>query len=346
MKKIKKWLTLFTSLCVGACISAFVACDGEESFSQTSSGSSTQQSSVEEAEETLTITVKDTKNNPMSGIKITISKGATAVAQVTTTANGTASAQLQAGMYTLTLDYETLPTMFIPDASQKTVTIADEEAFVEFTLEDLNPDGSQDKPFTCFPGETEQFALTLPANTTYYYNAVKVVSKKIIIHNESVTVTFNNDVYTPVAGELEIPIGANATSPNTLVPFSVCNTTGAELSVVIYFEDIITIEQRDLTFNEEIKVSLPDSGTTIDYNWTATSDGTLRIECNADRRNIAINVKDDMANVTTMMEGNELIVEVKAGASVKVIVSATMPAQGDAPAEIPFTATFTPATQS
>ena len=343
MKKIKKLAALLATLCLGFCVGAFAACGEEDSSSE----SSTAQIGGEEmGNETLTITVKDDKNNPKQGIKINIYKGATAVAEVTTTQNGTASLQLESGVYTLVLDDATLPTLFSPDASQKTVTIADEDLSIDFVLEDLNPDGSQAKPFACFPGEMGQFTATIPANTTYYYNAVKVVGKKIIIREDGVTVTFKGDVYTATAGELEVLIGEGVISYNANLPFSLSNTTGSELSFIIYFEDIITVEQRDLTFGEVITVSLPDSSTTIAYNWTATADGVLRIECDADRRNISVRVKDDLANATTPMDEDVLSVMVKAGAEVEVIVSAMLPTQGDSPAEIPFTAIFTPSTES
>ena len=344
MKKMKKWLAVLATLCLGACVGAFVACDDESTPDTTPDTPNNEQGGGEVSEkETLTITVKDTDGNPMVGVKIKVNQGSTTVAEVTTTENGTALVELEVGVYMLKLDYDSLPTLFIPDSSEKSVTVADETAAAEFVLEDLNPDGSMEKPFACFPGELGQFDVVMPANTTYYYYAVKVVGKKIVVRNDGVTINFKQNEYTANNGEIQVLIGEDVDSQNTPVLFAMTNTTGAELAFSIYFEDLVKVEQRDLTFDETITVSLPNSSTTIDYNWTATSDGVVVITCASDRKNIAVRVKNDSADITTTMDTAIITVTVKAGDQVKIVVSATRPAEGDAPAEIPFTATFNPA---
>ena len=197
MTKFKKWAALLVALCLTVSAAALItACandDPIESTSQSSSEDST--SEIPAGKALLTVSVKDQDGNALSAVEINVLKCNASVVKLTTNENGMASAELEVGVYKLELNTDTLPILFIPDVSSKTITFT-EACTIEFEAEDMNPNGTADKPFSCYSDENGEFKATIPANTTHHYMAGRIMGRKIVIETEGIEITFTGQTST------------------------------------------------------------------------------------------------------------------------------------------------------
>lgn len=320
MKSWKKWLTALLSVaCISATAVGLTACNdgngGNSSYnSEEESGSDGESSSGETAvKETVSVSVKDDSNNPLVNAQIAVRKGNQTVTTIITDANGNASVELEAGVYSFQLKSDSLPAGFIPDSYTQTLTVATSCSIV-FEVEDMNPNGTREKPFACYSNEEGKFEATIPAGTEYFYTASKISGQKITIAQAGIEVNFKDDTYSTDSGSIEVPLGQDVEDTNTVVWFSVKNVSGEDLTFDIVFSSIFSATQKDLVIGENTVTLI---GNTVEFNWTATKNGVLTIACS--NSDVEISIKND--NVTETLEGTAKDVTVTEGASIKIIVT-------------------------
>lgn len=314
MKSWKKWLTALLSVaCISAMAVGLTACGGGNAGNSSPVSEEESDSEEEVVQETVSVTVKDDSNNPLANAQITVKKGNKTVTTITTDANGTASVQLELGVYTFNLKSDSLPAGFIPDSYTQSVTLV-ESCSIIFEVEDMNPNGTMAKPFACYSDEEGKFEATIPAGVEYFYTASKISGQKITISQPGIEVKFDNNTYSTASGAIEVPLGEGITDTNSVVRFSIKNVTTQDATFDILFSTIITATQKDLVIGENTATL---NGKTVEFNWTATANGVLTVVCTNQDVEISIN----NGNVTETLDNTSKEITVTAGAIIKIIVT-------------------------
>ncbi len=289
MKKIKKLTAFLTALCMMIGSAAFaVACgDSGDSSSNASSSESSQSTSSEEIQKaTITITLQKEDGTKVEGVQFTFKKGKV-TERVTTDAEGKAVFTGALGEYTIRCSTSTLPDLHTPLDWQTTQTVdLTQDVSFTFTLEDLTPDGSPEKPFSVGADDTGvSKEVKIPANATYHYILYATLADNLVVENSNVQIANESTTYNPVNGIVIMPITLDGTHDN--MSFTLTNTSSSEISIVIkltsnsvegsIFNPLALTPNTQLTA-EKLVTSDDDTDTdTVYYKWTATADGTLSV---------------------------------------------------------------------
>ena len=335
MHRFKKLTAGLLALCFTVGTAAFVAsCGGgdDSSSSPADSSQSSSSTSEEKTEYTLTVAVVKEDGTPLSGISFTLT-GSKYEESATTDEEGKATFSGALGSYTLTLT-EGMPAYHVVDVYSKTVTLS-EDMTVTITVEDMTPDGSEEKPFTFIVNDDGEMSVLLPANATYHYDVYRALGQSLVIENENVEVSFNGVTYAPENGKIVVPFGL--TDMREMAHFTVSNKSDGELQLTFKLQATAQEETFALTLGEAITASVTGDGT-VKYTWTATANGVLRIASDSNSKSIGVSV----AGVTEVLTEDDsyIDVDVNVGDAVVVAVSALSNAS-DSTVEIVFTATFT-----
>lgn len=263
---------------------------------------------------TFNVTLDD--GTPVSGVKFTLTRSSTSFDYVSG-ADGSVVAELEAGIYYVTYDYDSLPEGCLPD----TDGIKVEEGKSVFSLVLINniPDGSRAKPFPISESETE---VTLGAGQAFYYNYRGSSVKYLNVEVSGVVVMFGDESYSHDAGNLPLTITPDIGESST---FYLKNTTESELTFTLYLESPLGSYENPIELNENTMSAVVNSDTVIYYNWIATADGMLTLTSDDARNNIHVRriIENDVP--IDLQTNGELSVsmEVVAGDIITIGVSAT-----------------------
>ena len=334
MYRLKKITALVLALGLSLSTAVFaVACGGgEESSSPVESSQSS--SSVEESSEyTLTVTAVKEDGTPLSGVSFTL-VGRRYEETVATNEEGKAVFQGAEGVYTLTL-MDGLPEYHIADAYSKEITLT-QNAETVFTVEDMTPNGSLEHPFIFSVNDEGEMEATIPANTTYHYEVYRAVNQSLRIENENVEVMFKDTTYTPANGKVEVAFGL--TDMRDMAYFTLANTSNEVLTITMKLVATSASDEMELTIGQEVTASVTaEEG--VEYVWTATTNGILKILSNSENKIISVSV----AGVTETISAEETQLEIEVNAGDKVMVSVIAAQGAVGTISIVFTANFTAA---
>ena len=266
---------LFTLLLSAAFVFSLSACDGEENSSSSSSSPTSIDSSSESTNENensdiaCTFTVSVDTGVTAANVAFTLTSGASSY-DLTSNANGVATAELPAGTYEISYNSDTLPSACTPDVYSVTVS----ETAAEFTLLLINntPDGSANKPFLVTDNAT---ALSLDAGEELYFR-YRGESATLYVGSENVSVVYNGTTYTAFDGKVTVEIGAQDYMGTI---FSIKNTSNATVETEMEFvyplgsmNNPIVLSGDSATTTAEVA----ENGSVV-YKWTATKNGVLTI---------------------------------------------------------------------
>lgn len=227
----------------------------------------------------VTLTVKDSDGNLMSGVKLVIT-GATGTYTVVSGSDGTVKQQLPLGKYSVTYDYATIPAGFMPDTTA--FTVAEGAYAVEIIIIDNNPNGTAARPFRINDDETE---LSVAAGEEIFYAGHGASVRTLVIKSEGLEVKYNGEVYTAVDGEIKIVL---AGSIDEETRFSVKNVSANDIQTKI--EIIFPLGSREnpieLTESEKTVSLAPEQITHLE--WIATSDGVLIVTASTIDSNVTV----------------------------------------------------------
>lgn len=231
-------------------------------------------------------------------------------------ADGSVVAELEAGLYYVNYDYDSLPEGCLPDTSGVKV----EEGTKEISLILINniPDGSAKKPFPISDGET---AVTLAAGETLHYNYRGSSVKYLSVDVSGVEVSFGGDIYSLEAGNLPLTINPQIGEESI---FALKNTTESELSFTLYLESPVGSYENPIELSENSMSVTVNYETVVYYNWTVTKDGVLTVTSDDERNNIHVRriIENDVP-IDRQTNGElSVSMEVKAGDVITIGVSA------------------------
>ncbi len=268
----------------------------------------------------VTVTVKLDNGQPISGVKFTLTRGETDLS-ATSGADGTARFELEAGIYQVSYDHDTLPEYCFPDTTGFKV----EEGTTDITLTvmDNKPDGSAEKPFFLSERQNE---ITLAPGQEIHYSIRVATIRYINVYNSAAVISYNGESYEAVDGVAALVIQPEDSDVRNTV-FSVKNSSDSEI--------VTTLEITAPLGSMENPIELTDGGatvtvncdTTVYYSFTATAGETLTLTSNTDRNNIYVRrVLEDDVPVDTYTDGAiSVSTQVAAGDVITIGVSALVP---------------------
>ena len=287
----------------------------------------------------LSLTVKDDSGNLLSGIKISFMiindfNEREEVYSCTTDSNGVATITVEIGDYTLS--YGNLPLGFV--GSEDTVyTITEQSSSYELTIYDVNPDGTEEKPFalvgdtTVTDGVTDYDGLVydkIPANATIYYSVKGMANRSINIDNENVQIIYNGTTYSYENGMVSVP---TYVGNRTAVIFGVKNLTNEPMVVTIRLTSLLGSEANPYIISELNKsiVAVVKAGTQTYYKYTVLESGTFKVVTTDSNANVMIkNATQD--TTTEWSEGeSETTISVTNGDEIIIVVDLTAPSSVD-----------------
>ncbi|MBP3401445.1 MAG: hypothetical protein J6K85_00125 [Clostridia bacterium] len=257
------------------------------------------------------VTVKDGDGNAMAGVKFTVNENI----ELTTDANGVAKHAFMPGKYSVTYDYTTFPSGFMPDTS--TLYVSEGNENVTITIIDNNPNGSAERPYFISENVTP-FALA--AGEELYYRCHAAASRHLVIESDGIVVTYKGEAYESVDGQISLFVEGSIDEP---VSFSVKNVTGAAIESAI--EMVFPLGSRDnpieLTENKNTVNIAGESG--LHYKWTASADGVLVLNCETTKSAIGISkvLLNDVSISAAAEGGSYAYLVVTKGEEIAVSVS-------------------------
>ena len=125
--------------------------------------------------------------------------------------------------------------------------------------------------------------------------------------------------------------------------FEIRNLTAEDIQITVFFKDINETEEKQLSFGEAETATITNVEETVDYVWTATANGVLKIASSSENRVISINVVDETKNVTETFDESDAdgYIEISVTEGAKVTVSVGVSNDATQQTTIVFTATFT-----
>ena len=302
MNKFKKFLAVALSLClIGGGVSSLGACEKEEP-----------QTPPPVVPQTVdfTVSVKTDKGVALSGVKFAVwaNLDVSKVGDIETNDEGKATVSVVAGEYDVELNSDTLPEGYIPktdgfksrwektsDSNEEltcfyvwTVDIDEAQEF-KIEVENLTPDGSEEKPYFFPVEENYEASVTLPANATVYYDSRNSDGASLYLQTQGVEVIYNGTTYTydMQKGYLEVPLAE--TDTYSYVKFALVNKTDAELTVnaILQVPEGSLKNPIVLTTLGEVTVEVKGTGQ-IYYQWTASEAGTFTVTSNSQDSYISV----------------------------------------------------------
>ncbi len=264
----------------------------------------------------VTFTVKVAEGNVAPGVVLTLTNAGGTEKVLTTAADGTVSATLELGRYSI--EYDSLPTLCMPDVFF--IDIEETTSAVMLLLNDNTPDGSSEKPFFLSELTTP---ITLDAGEELYYSFMGAAKCDIKIIGNDITVKYDGQTYTAVAGVVTIPVvpSGDTAVGNSLKKFSVTNTSGSQINTNISI--VYPLGSRDnpisLGTNSTV-VNVENGASIIYYKWVADKSGVLLVTSANNKNNIGMTnvatsavsgqTNGSLGEYLAVTEGDEIILSV------------------------------------
>ena len=244
-------------------------------------------------EKQCTISVKLDNGESLSGVKLTLKCGTSEYA-LETGANGTVETKLVLGKYTISYDYDTLPSGCAPDTFS--VEITADTAEIRLIVVDNNPNGTFAKPFYIVEDVTP---LEIDAGCEVYYIYRGAAMRYLTIENEGVVVKYHDEEFSAENGKVVVEI---TPSLGEMSRFSVKNTTDAKLEISICMVAPKGSMENPFDLEESSAQASVPVGGAVYYKYVADKNGVLMVSSRNTLNNISLSNLNSYA-VTSATEG-------------------------------------------
>ena len=282
---MKKLLIVLMALMLALSLS-LVSCGkkdkgDEPDTSESESIEEPQEKPQEEApkvEKQCTFSLKLDNGESLSGVKLTLKSGATEYT-LESGADGTVSTKLVLGKYSISYDYDTLPSGCMPDSFSVDITANTSEVLL--TVIDNNPNGTLAKPFFIMEDVTP---LTIDAGREVYYNC-RGSMRYLIIESDGVVVTYEGAEYTAEDGKIVVLISPEL---DESARFSIKNITDEALEISICMEAPKGSMENPIAMEgNSAQASVPAEGA-VYYKYVADKNGVLVVSSENEKNDIRL----------------------------------------------------------
>ncbi len=270
-------------------------------------------------EVTVSILLKDQKGTPISGATLIITAAGESASEeaepltLTTAADGTASATLIVGNYSVNV--ENLPAYHLCGTVGITVAEDGEPVLIEVT--NNTPDGSEAHPFFINEDTT---TIAFPADTTYHFSMFGGDRRSLVIINPDVEVIVGETTHKPDEnGRIEIPLDVDNLQSH--FAYAVKSTKAQDVTITIESEPGSSDNPITIEGNTETTAVIPKD-TILYHTYTAVSNGILTLTCTDPLNNISMTNRRT-SETTNFTNGavDPITLTVKAGDTVTITVS-------------------------
>lgn len=320
MRILKRLLALVMAVgCFCGAIFGMTACGGDD------------------AKLTYTITVSDQDGEAVVGAELALLQEETQVSTGTTDDNGQITGTVNAGEYTL--QYVELPYGYL--ASEfTTVSISEGNTSIILTVENNNPNGTEQRPF--FIG-VDEYDIDLSAGETVYYH-IRAIGKTLIVENANVEIVYKGQTYAPESGKIEILFTVDQVSgaPQTQTQtFGVVNKSSESQSLTLKWLSPLGSMENPIVMNTGDGQTAVITGTDIVYyKWTATQNGTFTVSSTNTKNNISLLNLRSMLQTEPTEGAQSVSITVVQGDEVRIAVSVHGKVSSSAVNNIAFTVSF------
>ena len=261
-----------------------------------------------------TLSVKLDNGEDISGVKITLKQGENEY-QLVSGENGTVAVELSVGKYSVSYDYDSLPSGCYPDTDAVEITADTSE--ITLTIIDNNPNGSAEKPYFIANDVTE-FTAEAGAEVHFIYRGAAL--RYLTIANEGVSVSYKGTVYQPENGVVTVVI---APQVGEMTRFSVKNNSSAKIeSSLSLLSPEGSMENPIVLESDSVDASVP-AGEAVYYEYTAEKNGILVVSSQNTLNNISLINTTTNAVTSFTLGGAATYMPVSAGDTVKIAVAST-----------------------
>ena len=330
---MRKMAAFAAAICMAFAASAtVVACNGGDNSSSSSSSSSVQKVNY-------SITFKDQDGLSVVPVSLQLLQNEEVESTATISAQGVASGEVDEGSYVVEVE---LPEGYLQTSNTITVNFTAADATEEILVFNNTPNGTAVRPFGFIVSDAYEMETTIPADGTYYYSC-SAVNATLVIESESVQVHYNDTVYSPREGVVEVPFEAEEGDAKGQIMFTVTNLTNADVTVVLklVYPEGSYENPETLVIGEATTATVVGDGI-VYYEWTATGAGTLTISSVSEINSVSLyNKTSGVATGYVHLTATESVsVVVSAGDVVSVMVAAGAPVEDTDVNVVEFTATL------
>lgn len=319
---MKKLLIILLSLVLIATV-ALVSCEkenSEETKNNATTNAATETEKATEAETdakdsaSCTVSVKLDNGDSVSGAKFTLTLGEENY-DLVSGEDGTVKADLPAGTYSISYDYDSLPSGCYPYT--ETVEIAADTTEILLTIVDNNPNGTAEKPFFISEDVT---AVSVEAGGEVHYVYRGAAMRYLTIENEGVSVTYKDTEYKAENGKVTVLITPQM---GEMTSFFVKNNTDAKIETSMSLVSPEGSMENPYDFEgNSADISVP-AGEAVYYEYVAEKNGILVVSSASELNNIALTNTNTYAVTSFTAGAAGTYMLVSEGDSVIIAVSST-----------------------
>ena len=269
---------------------------------------------IEQKTAEVTFTVKLDNGTAVSGASFTIESSKKTYTLVSGE-NGEIKENIVLGTYTVTFDYDTIPSGCLPVTNS--VEIKRDSTTVELSIIDNNPDGTAAKPFFISENVTA-YSIEPGAEVFFRYRGSEM--KILTVENAAITVTYKEETYAPENGVVTLSI---TNQIGDMAGFSLKNTSSEKVEGSFTLISPLGSMENPIAITENsFSVTVP-AESAIYYSYTAEKDGVLTVGSTNPLNNISL-VNLTTNAVTSFSAGGRMtFMKVTAGDVVRIAVSST-----------------------
>lgn len=269
------------------------------------------QEEAPKVEKQCTFSVKLDNGEILAGVKLTLKSGSTEYA-LESGADGTVSAKLALGKYSISYDYDTLPSGCAPDTISVEVTA--DTAEILLAVIDNNPNGTAAKPFFIMEDVTP---LEIEAGSEVYYIYRGAAMRYLTVECDGVVITYKGETYTAENGKVVVEI---APQMGEMTRFSIKNTTDAKIETdVCMVAPKGSMENPIAMEGSSAQASVPAEGA-VYYKYVADKNGVLVVSSENEKNDIRLsnlntsvvtsNTEGASSTSIAVSEGDEILIEI------------------------------------
>ena len=269
---------------------------------------------IEQKTAEVTFTVKLDNGTTVPGASFTIESSKKTYTLVSGE-NGEIKENIVLGTYTVTFDYDTIPSGCLPVTNS--VEIKSDSTTVELSIIDNNPDGTAAKPFFISENVTA-YSIEPGAEVFFRYRGSEM--KILTVENAAITVTYKEETYAPENGVVTLSI---TNQIGDMAGFSLKNTSSEKVEGSFTLISPLGSMENPIAITENSFAVTVPAESAIYYSYTAEKDGVFVVASNSPLNNINL-VNMTTNEVSSFTAGDAMtFIKVTAGDVVRILVSST-----------------------
>lgn len=345
--KLRKWLlTVLSVVCIGSMAFGLTACgDGKDDGNGNNTTNSEDNGDNNNGDNgsgdevgldvNYTLVLTDQEGNAVVGAELKLWQGKKQIATGTTDNNGKIMGTAKEGNYVV--KFENLPEGYLADAYSVDVAISLADAVIELSAINNIPNGTAERPYTFIPDATGYMQVSLPANTTHYYQVPRPMGRKLIVDGTDYEIIYAGNTYT---GQAEIEFESDEADTNAVELIAIVNKSATENTITLAMPvpPGSNAENALQAVLDTETVAEVKGSATVYYTWTATANGDLTISSSSANANLYM--YNENTYKATEWGAESVSIQVNAGDIILIQVGVTGNPESTVVNEITFTLTL------